>query len=492
MVVVRNRLSSIGAGGPRQFTEIRNKILVLTEPGEEDIVDNKLQEIKLSNRKLNNTPVLVSEPQDKIEGVIESLAEQTADVKQAVGQIRQARRRGDDIVEPTTETIRATAGVIQEIENISNVRSASFAQTFVDYGPANLRLDIEELRDITSDDEEQYTLGDIYDEMGLPDVWEDEKGEQSIVAVFDTGFAEGLIDEGRIVAKYHADDVDSVYEPSEGHGTMTAGAAAAKKNDEVPFNGAAPESDVILVRITGPDGQIRSDLIADAWDWLAGVSETRDRPIVSNHSYGTPLCSSVQRPETCDSPLGEVINTVNSDSNMTAVMAAGNEAMYCGHRLSGITNGITGHNSLESVITVGALLTNGRDAQRYSSHGRGDCAPRADPKPNVSYRLPEKTYYGVEDGWKVKDMSTGLFGSGGGTSHASPSIAGLLALVQSKKYKKDGEAYQTEELKRIIKKHSSPPRATQINQFGFFAGPGGWDARFGYGEFDVKSALEEI
>jgi len=492
MVLIRNRLSSLGTGGPRQFTEIRNKFLVSAHEGDQDDVESRLDELGLRTKAMRNSNVIVAEPHGKIEDVIESLSQVTHEVGQAIEEIQRSREQGGGVVEPTTNIIKATGGVIQELNSIPGVRTGRFVNTYADFGPENLRMNISDLRTVTSPEEENQTYADINKNLEMERAWEIDRGSNAVVAIFDTGYSEDLFNDSRIEATFHGDEVDSVYESSEGHGTMTAGAAAARKSEEIPYNGTAPGSDVILVRITDGEGQIRGDIIAEAWDWLMSQVDRLDKPVVSNHSYGTPICSTVQRAANCDDPLAETINIANEKPGLTTVMAAGNEAMYCGHRLSGMTNGITAHNSLGGVITVGALLSDGRDAQRYSSHGRGDCSPRADPKPNVSYRLPKKTYYGGEDGWIIKDMSTGIFGSGGGTSHASPSTAGALALIQSRKYSKDGEAYHTEELKRIIEEHSTPPRPTQVNQFGSVFGSEGWDARFGYGQFMVADAIEAI
>ena len=160
-------------------------------------------------------------------------------------------------------------------------------------------------------------------------------------------------------------------------------------------------------------------------------------------------------------------------------------------RLAGFTSGITGVNSLADVISVGALRYDMADAQRYSSHGRGDCSPISDPKPNCSFPLPQVLYYGGEDGYMLKDMSSGYGGSSGGTSTAAPYTAGVMALLQSRSMKVNDRALQTEELKTIIESTAEPPRRTQVNII-----PGitdsGWDARFGWGKINILEALKEV
>jgi len=500
MVVVRNKLSEVSAGGPRQFAELRDRLILrLEDRAVRGEVENELKQLGLSVKEIRTAPVAVAEPSDGVEDTIQRISERAEgdmgdEVRQAVDTITS----GGDIVDADIAIRELTLELLKVVRSIEGVVDSQFANTFADYGPENLGLSPFEMPTITNAAEnEDQTLGELYDTLGVTAAHEEETGDRAIVAIFDTGYAPDLISEDRIVNTWSGDDTEDVYASAEGHGTMCVGAAAAKSGykadedtTEVPFDGVAPDAGVILVRTTDSNGQIRSDYIAQAWDWLANLDVRR--PIVANHSYGTPLCSGRPRAKFCETPLNEEIGIILSDPMITATYAAGNEAQTCGHRPSGITNGITGTNSIEDVITVGALLTNGREAQKYSSHGRGDCAPVSDPKPNVSCALPVKTYYGATGGYTVKDMSTGLIGSAGGTSHASPTICGMIALLQSKSMKVRGEPLSTEEVKRIIENNSTPPHRTQINSFGRILSQEGWDARFGYGQLDINSALDSI
>lgn len=486
MVVIRNRLASLGAGGPRQFAELRDRFLISAEPGAENEAKSELDALGFTFKETRSAPILIAEPRDTIEDVLLQFEENLQDVGDAAADISEAREQEEGVIESTAAVLRATQGLIEELRQLNPVRSVAFTHSLADFGPENLRISPNEMLDVLTEEDRPGTLQQVLNAINIEDAWEVTRGEGASIAIFDTGYARDLISSSRLTGTFHGDSVDSVFAPEEGHGTMCAGAAAANSNEGVPMDGVAPDADVYLVRITDDEGQIRTDIIVEAWDWL--IRQSGNKPIVTNHSYGTPICFTLRRPQFCNDPTSDIIRMANSTVDITSCYAAGNEAMYCGHRLAGVTNGITAHNSLEDVITVGALLTDGREAQRYSSHGRGDCAPRADPKPNVSMRIPQRTYYGIEDGFKIKDMSTGILGSGGGTSHASPMIAGMMTLLQSAA----PEPLSTEELKQIISQHSSPPRATQVNQFGLFAGPSGWDARFGFGELDIVSAVRSV
>lgn len=496
MLGVRNRFSSVRAGGPRQFAELRNKFLI--EVGDrEDVRDtiSELDNFRVQGNPLNNSPVIVAEPRGTIEEVIERIAGEDMDnqtAQKAIDTIQSARDTAEDFVDDSTLVNGATQAVLNRLSTVGSVVNAEFVRTQADYGPENLRISPGEMDDISLSDveTEPHTLGDLHEKLGVTEAWDTSKGGNSIVVIFDTGYARDVVDSSRIIDTYSADEVDSVYAPSEGHGTMCAGAAAADKKNSTPFNGVAPESDVILVRTTGEGGQIRSDVIAGAWDWIA--DKDYEKPMVVNHSYGTPICSGRPKQQFCDTPINRVIEAASADSGITSVYAAGNEAMTCGHRPSGLTSAITGTNSLGGVITVGALRYDGKEAQKYSSHGRGDCAPIADPKPNVSCALPMKTYYGADGGWTIKDMSSGIGGSSGGTSHAAPYTTGIIALIQSAAMEQDGEPLQTEEVKQILQRTAEPPRTTQINAFGALFSRKGYDARFGYGQVNVNKALEEV
>lgn len=496
MPVLRNRLAVTRAGGPRQFAELRDRFLVsATDEQAAREARSDLDRLGLNTTQLRNADVLVAEPQDRIESVLERVRNAGMDsvkFRQGISDVEDARDAGEEIIEATTATVSATRALLQEIRGIGGVSIVDFVFTQADYGPENLRFTPGELPNVDPSvaAEQNGSMEQLNRELGLTEAWEDTRGSNATVAIFDTGFAEDLIAPGRVIGTFHDESVSSVFAPAEGHGTMTAGAAAANKEEGVPFNGAAPDADVILVRITDDKGQIRGDIISKAWDWLA--DRARNRPIVANHSYGTPLCSGRPRTRFCNTALNDVIDAVNEDPMITSVYAAGNEAMQCGHRPSGVTSAVTGTNSLASVITVGALRFDGRDAQRYSSHGRGDCAPISDPKPNVSARLPSKTYYGGEDGWEIKDMSIGVGGSSGGTSHASPTTAGMIALIQSKAVRDGDGPLETEEIKQLIHEAAEPPRPSQINQFGLVLGQKGYDARFGHGEIQINEALSEV
>lgn len=494
MVGVRNRIASLRAGGPRQFAELRDKFMLVVDEGSIGDVVSELDYLGLESNKLTNSPIIVARPFSNIANVIEKasgqLNQSSTIVRQALSEVESV---GDgELVDASRSTLKATKDLLNVVMAPDGVKLADFVVTSADFGPENLRMSPGSMGTLEGDEVEDRArnLNDLNRRQGVREAWDITKGGNVVGVIFDTGFSEDLFDSQRVIDEWHGEDVDSAYASSEGHGTMCAGAAMADSNYGVPYDGPARESDVILVRITDSEGQIRSDYIAEAWDWLTDYDY--DGGIVTNHSYGSPICTGRPRVSTCNDALAQVIDIANSRRSITSVYAAGNEAGYCGRRPSGITNGITGHNSLPSVITLGAARYDMRDIQKYSSHGRGDCAPVSDPKPNFCEPLPSITYYGGESGWEAKDMSSGIGGSSGGTSHASPYFAGKMMLLQSRAIDVNGEPMTTEELKVHCEKHAEPPRETQISLASQFISGDGFDARFGKGNVDIVAALEDI
>lgn len=493
MPVIRNRIARIRAGGPRQFSEMRNRLIIAADNFDSvEDVRSQLDRLDMEAESLETEPILIAEPRNQIADTLERFRQIEFDDINIRSAISQVQGDEDEEINITRSIVRSTNNLRDSISELPGVDGSDFVLTLADYGPENLRFSPGELDDVPLDNiqQEPRTLSELHDVLETREAWEIERGNQAIVAIFDTGFSRNLLDNGRVVATFSGPDVDTVYKPSEGHGTMTAGAAVANIDEAGPFNGSAPEAGIILVRVTDSNGQIRSDFISRAYDWLANLDT--DRPIVANHSYGSPLCTGRPRGRFCNGPEVRLVKRVNADENVVSLYAAGNEAGHCGRRPSGLTNGITGVNSISEVLTVGALRFDRRDAQRYSSHGRGDCAPIADPKPNVSCALPMKTYYGVEGGWKIKDMSIGIGGSSGGTSHASPYTAGVVALMQSRSMKERGEPMQTPEIKQILHETSDLPRPTQINIFSGLVARSGYDARFGNGQVKPVKAVNEV
>ncbi|MCD6240364.1 S8/S53 family peptidase, partial [Candidatus Bathyarchaeota archaeon] len=276
----------------------------------------------------------------------------------------------------------------------------------------------------------------------------------------------------------------SVYsDPQEGHATMVAVTAAGNIAEGSPFNGIAPSSKIVFARITNKSGELV--YIPEAWDWLVKfiIEEgMTDIPFIVNNSFGYASCRGPRLYFSTETYM--VKATLRVLPNISSVYAAGNEALRCGHRLSGITNSITAFASIEEAYTIGALRSDLREVQTYSSHGFGQefqlTRDKTDfkMKPDFVMPIPEILPYGCE----VKDMSGRIPGSSyGGTSDAAPIFTGLLALIKSVI-----GVVNDFKLKKKLYKIAKLPRRTQVNIFL------GFDARFGRGYITGKKILEEV
>lgn len=369
---------------------------------------------------------------------------------------------------------------ITELEGVANVELSFSRNTF---GPRNLNVDVDALSSFLdifeespdADSPELPTVKNVRDKMGVPDAWENSTGEGVIIAVFDTAFCGEFLDGDRLMDSFSGPDADNAFsDPEEGHGTMCAVSAAGNVEDGAPVNGIAKDAELLLARTTNSSGELV--YIEEAWDWLIGHIKDTDKPVISSHSYGVPLCSG-RTMDLCDATSTKVVRAANKREDHQALYAAGNEALYCGHRLGGMTNGIMGPNSDPSSIAVGALRFDLRDAQNYSSHGFGTCSNlNNNPKPDVSCMLPSLIPYGCE----VKDMSTSRGGSSGGTSEATPLTAGVAGLLASI----TGTAKRGE-IESILESTARQPRPTQLNLIS------GFDARFGHGQVRADDAVDE-
>jgi len=366
---------------------------------------------------------------------------------------------------------------LQDIPNVSCVEVGFSVNT---PGPRNLGIDpTDDSRTILSSESDLPNVGDAVKKIGGESAWEVDQGDDAVVAIFDTSFSKEFVKSDRVIDTFHGEDVESAYStPKEGHGTMTAYSAAGNSEDtknsdgekKVDYDGVAKNADLLLARLSNESGGLV--YTQEAWDWLAGWIKALDRPVISNHSYGVPMCSA-RGQGLCDSIVSNVSAALSKRNDHQAIYAAGNEAQYCGHRLSGITNGIAGANSKEENMAIAAFRYDLNGAQVYSSHGFGRCADKLnDPKPDVGCLLPSIVPYGNEE----KDMSTST-GSGAGTSEAAPLTAGVAAIIASITQSADKTI-----IEGILESTAEQPRKTQINALR------GHDARFGNGQIRADKA----
>ncbi|GAB2511134.1 S8 family serine peptidase [Lysobacter humi (ex Lee et al. 2017)] len=261
--------------------------------------------------------------------------------------------------------------------------------------------------------------------------WDVATGTNTIVAVLDTGITSHSDLNANVIAGYdfitdtfvsrdgngrdadasdpgdwNTDATQCQTSNSSWHGTHVAGTVAARTNNGVGVAGTAFNAKVMPVRVLGRCGGYTSD-IADAITWasggaVTGVPNVATRADVINMSLGGG--------GTCDATTQTAINGAVSRGT-TVVVAAGNSNADATNFSPASCNG---------VITV-ASVTSASARSSFSNYGaKIDVSA---PGSNILSTLNSGT----------QSPSTENYASYNGTSMASPHVAGVVALVQSRR-----------------------------------------------------------
>jgi subtilisin family serine protease len=223
-----------------------------------------------------------------------------------------------------------------------------------------------------------------------------------VIAVLDTGVDLDHPDlEPNLVAGWDFIDDDDHPDDPNGHGTHVAGIAAAASDNGIGIAGAAPDAQIMPVRVLDADGTGNDDIIADGIDWAVDHGadivnlSLGESGFVSRLTKGGAINAAIRRA---------------SDADVIVVAAAGNDHDTKRNYRVGV-----------DVIVVNAtnelgLLTNFSntgDSRAVSAPGARilSTAPESD-----STIWPDGT-----NGWATLD----------GTSMAAPLVAGGAAVLLS-------------------------------------------------------------
>ena len=194
------------------------------------------------------------------------------------------------------------------------------------------------------------------------------------------------------------------------HGTHVAGTVAAVTNNAKGVAGTAFNAKVVPVRVLGKCGGTLAD-IADAITWASGGTVSG---VPANPNPAEVINMSLGGSGACDSAYQSAINGAVS-RGVTVVVAAGNSnANAANFRPASCSN----------VIAVGAVDSAGARSVWSSTQksNYGSVVDVAAPGSNILSTLNAGTTTpGSEN-----------YASYGGTSMASPHVAGVVALLQSK------------------------------------------------------------
>lgn len=250
----------------------------------------------------------------------------------------------------------------------------------------------------------------------LDTAWITNTGAGVKIAILDTGVD---LQHEDLVAKLDPgrDFVDNDATPQDvhGHGTFVAGIAAAATNNGKGIAGAAPAARIVPLRIADSNGNSVGDAIANAMEWAVDVGGAK----VINLSFGVDqICSTIEDPpvplpQPC-APAGPLALVPGFDDSIhyafaqgaLIVVAAGNGGA-----------GLCGYPAFSAfVLCVGS----------------SDSADVIAPSSNHGVRLDVLAPgVGITSTYYKPGGNHTSYGTGGGTSFATPLVAGIGALLMS-------------------------------------------------------------
>ncbi|WP_306335064.1 S8 family peptidase [Streptomyces sp. KL118A] len=238
------------------------------------------------------------------------------------------------------------------------------------------------------------------DALKLPAAWEKAKGDDTVIAVVDTGADLDHPDlKGRLVDGHDFVDGDDEPKDMNGHGTHVSGIAAAHTDNGVGIAGGAPGAKIMPVRVLGPNGSGSDAHITQGIVWAAQHGAD-----VINLSLGE---SGLMARLLKGGILNQAIKTAH-DKGAVVVAAAGNDG-----------TALQPYKVRTPVLVVGASDRNGKPAD-FSNFG----AQQAVSAPGVDILSTLPTYTTKET---LKNDSG--YGDLSGTSMAAPYVSAVAALL---------------------------------------------------------------
>jgi Ca2+-binding RTX toxin-like protein len=262
------------------------------------------------------------------------------------------------------------------------------------------------------------------------------------VAVLDTGVMQthALLD-GNYVGGVDMVDNDGTPNDPQGHGTHVAGTVAA----EDPRIGVAPEADIVGVRVLGADGNGRGDWIENGLRWVI-ENHARYNIKVVNMSLGAGAFGDPNDPQLRGSEVLDEIQRLES-LGVTVVSAAGNNWKQLTDQGLGPN---VAHPAIISTISVGGVWEDNAEGVFQWGGGAIDFATGDDRVMSISQRLVFDRMLYAPGALIESTTIDGATGDKGGTSMASPMVAGMVALLQDAAQTFGGQYLSPDEARQIL------------------------------------------
>ncbi|AWH35803.1 protease [Stenotrophomonas sp. ZAC14D1_NAIMI4_6] len=318
----------------------------------------------------------------------------------------------------------------------------------------------------------QWHLSNPTGGINAPSAWDVSQGEGVVVAVLDTGIlpqhpdlvgnllegydfisdaetsrratddrVPGAQDYGDWVENANECYNGSQPEDSSWHGTHVAGTVAEQTNNGVGMAGVAHKAKVLPVRVLGKCGGYLSD-ITDAITWASGgtvagiPANTNPAEIINMSLGGSGACAGAYQ----DAISGAI------SRGTTVVVAAGNETDNAANYRPA---------SCEGVVTVGATRITG-GITYYSNYGTRVDLSGPGGGGSVDGNPGGFIWQSGSNAATTPDSGTYSYMGMGGTSMASPHVAGVAALVQSALIANGKDPLAPAALRALLKETARP------------------------------------
>jgi subtilisin family serine protease len=277
-------------------------------------------------------------------------------------------------------------------------------------------------------------------DIDAPEAWDVQKGNNTVVAVLDTGIdashpdlstqlwtnlgeipSNGVDDDlnGRTDDVRGWDFVNNDNNPSDdnGHGTHVAGTIAAALDNTTGVVGVCPDCKIMVLKVGDAGGGISTS------DEIAALAYAKSKGAkIANLSFGSPLWSMAER---------EALRT----SGLLAVIAAGNDSLDNDMGLAFDLDGdgfadigspaYPASYTLPNILAVGASNHNDENAYQTECRALGGTKPQC-AFTNWGHDSVDVSAPGVDI---TSTVPGGTWETEDGTSMAAPHAAGVAALV---------------------------------------------------------------